>query len=125
MAPQPIETLLKQSPYISEIVLLGDLSGGVSALVLPSYDKLQSWAREQGKEKMSPAELAADPAARKFIKAEIDKRSGDLADFERIKRVALLEKPLSIENGELTPTMKVKRKVVSENYERLLERETS
>ncbi|BDI32895.1 AMP-dependent synthetase [Capsulimonas corticalis] len=125
VAPQPIEIHLKQSPYISEIVLLGDQSGGVSALVLPSFDKLKTWAQEQGKEKMSPSELAADPATRKLIKTEIDKLSGNLADYEKIKRVALLEKPLTIENGELTPTMKIKRKVVSEKYGRLLEREAS
>ncbi|MEO7719895.1 MAG: long-chain fatty acid--CoA ligase [Capsulimonas sp.] len=124
VAPQPIESLMKQSPFISEIVLLGDKSGGVSALVLPSFDKLKTWAQEQGKEKMSPSEMAADPAVRKLIKTEIDKLSGNLADYEKIKRIALLEKALSIENGELTPTMKIKRKVVSENYGRLLERES-
>lgn len=123
VAPQPIETALKQSPLIAEIVLLGDGSGTVAALVVPNFDKLKAWAKEQGKEKTDNAALVADSEARRLVKREIDALSKDLADFERIKRVALLDHTFTIESGELTPTLKVKRKVVSEKYGHLLEKE--
>jgi long-chain acyl-CoA synthetase len=123
VAPQPIEVNIKRNPYIAEVVLIADQTGNVSALVVPQYDKLKQWAKEQGKEDVSSAALATDPAAKKFIKSQIEKSSGELADFEKVKRVALLEKPLSVEEGELTPTLKVRRRVVTEKYGKLLERE--
>jgi len=123
VAPQPIETLLKRSPLLSEVVLLGDNSGSVSALVVPNYDLLKAWAKDKGDDAKKPEELAADPAARKYVKSEIDKLSKDLADFEKIKRIALLPHPFTQDSGELTPTLKVKRRVVAEKYGRLLEKE--
>ena len=123
VAPQPIETNIKRNPYIAEVVLVADQTGNVSALVVPHYDKLKAWAKEQGKEDVTTTALATDPAAKKFIKSQIEKSSGELAEFEKVKRVALLEKPLSVEDGELTPTLKVRRRVVTEKYGKLLERE--
>lgn len=123
VAPQPIETMLKHSQYISEIVLLGDKADTVRALVAPNFDALKTWATGQGMEKPTNESLIADPAVRKLIKSEIDSRSRELADFEKVKRFALIDHAFSIENGELTPTLKVKRKVVAEKYGSLLERE--
>ncbi len=123
VAPQPIETLLKRSPLLSEVVLLGDNSGTVSALVVPNYDLLKAWAKDKGDDAKKPEELAADPEARKYVKREIDKLSKDLADFEKIKRIALLPHAFTQDSGELTPTLKVKRRVVAEKYGRLLEKE--
>jgi long-chain acyl-CoA synthetase len=125
VAPQQIETILKHSPYISEIVLLGDKSETVKALVVPNFDALKTWAKEQGQDKPTNETLVADPAVRKLIKADIDKRSKDLADFEKVRRFALIDHTFSIEAGELTPTLKVKRKVVAEKYGALLEKEQS
>ena len=122
VAPQPIETLLKRSPLLTEVVLLGDNSGAVGALVVPNYDLLKAWSKEQGRDLKKPEELAADPEARKYVKREIDKLSKELADFEKIKRLALLPQAFTQESGELTPTLKVKRKVVAEKYGRLLEK---
>ncbi len=122
VAPQPIEVMLAHSPYVSEIVLLGDKTETVKALVVPNFDALKAWAKEQNKEKQDNTALVADPAVRKLIKSDIDKRSQDLADFERVKRIALIDHAFSIEGGELTPTLKVKRKVVAEKFGHLLER---
>jgi long-chain acyl-CoA synthetase len=122
VAPQPIETLLKRSPLLTEVVLLGDNAGTVGALVVPNFDLLKAWAKEQGREIKKSEELASDPAARKYVKAEIDKLSKDLADFEKIKRIALIDHAFTQEGGELTPTLKVKRKIVAEKYGRLLEK---
>jgi len=121
VAPQPIETKLKESHYISEVVLLGDKAGTVGALVVPAFDRLRPWAKEQGLETEAAA-LAANPAVKKFIKSEIDRLSVDLADFERIKRLAILEHAFSVDAGELTPTLKVRRKVISEKFGPLLDK---
>lgn len=123
VAPQPIETALKRSPLLTEVVLLGDNAGTVGALVVPNFDALKTWAKEQGKDLKTNADLIADTSARKFVKAEIDSLSKDLADFEKIKRIALIDHAFSQEGGELTPTLKVKRKVVAEKYGALLEKE--
>ncbi len=122
VAPQPIENRLKTSPLIAEAVLLGDNAGTVGALIVPNYDLLKAWAKEQGRDLKKPEELAADPAARKHVKAEIDRLSKDLADFEKIKRLALLPHPFTQDGGELTPTLKVKRRIVAEKYGKLLEK---
>jgi len=123
VAPQPIELLLKRSPLISEIVLLGDKAGAVSALVVPNYDLVKNWAKVQGKEKMTTEELSRDNAVRKYVKSEIDSLSQELADYEKIKRIALIAQAFTVDSGELTPTLKVKRKVVAEKYGALLEKE--
>jgi len=123
VAPQPIETRLKHSPLLTEVVLLGDNAGTVGALVVPNFDALKTWAKEQGKELKTNEALIADSGARKFVKSEIDSLSKDLADFEKIKRIALIDHAFSQEGGELTPTLKVKRRVVAEKYGSLLEKE--
>ena len=87
------------------------------------FDKVKQWFKENGKEKPTDEEIVASPEARKLFKAEIEKHAGELADFEKVKRFALLDHQLSVDGGELTPTLKVKRKVVSEKYGKLLERE--
>jgi long-chain acyl-CoA synthetase len=121
VAPQPIESLLKHSPFISEIVLVGDKAGTVTALVVPATDRLTVWAKENKIEFGDLKELSSLPEARKKIKSEIDSLSGDLAEFEKVRKIAVLHQPLTIENGELTPTLKVKRKVVFERYGKLLD----
>jgi len=123
VAPQPIETMLRHSPLLTEVVLLGDNAGGVGALVIPNFDALKTWAKEQGKDLKTNAALIADSSARKFVKSEIDSLSKNLADFEKIKRIMLIDHAFSQEGGELTPTLKVKRKVVAEKYGSLLEKE--
>jgi len=123
VAPQPIETRLKHSPLLTEVVLLGDNAGTVGALVVPNFDALKTWAKEQGKELKTNEALIADSGARKYVKSEIDSLSKDLADFEKIKRIALIDHAFSQEGGELTPTLKVKRRIVAEKYGSLLEKE--
>ncbi len=121
VAPQPIESRLKQSPLISEVVLLGDNAGTISALVLPNFEKLSAWGREAGLDFDDHTSIAMSTEVRKKIKKEIDGLSVDLADFEKIRKIALLAEPLTIDKGELTPTLKVRRKVVFERYGKLLD----
>ncbi len=112
IAPQLIEGVLKESPYITDVALMGDRGQGVVALIVPAFERLQA---EHGAPQ-DRAELAADPEVRKIIKAEIDKHSKQFADFERIRRFAILPNEFSIDSGELTPTLKVKRHVIAEKY---------
>ena len=112
VAPQPIEAHLKQSPLISEIVLMGDKQSIVTALVVPNKDKLRTWAESEGRVYASDSELCLASETKKKLKAEIDSRSTGLADFERVKKFAVIDAVFSIESGELTPSLKVKRKVV-------------
>jgi len=119
VAPQPIEATIKQSPLISEIVLIGDKQNIITALVLPNKEKLKAWAKEQGiAVPEDEAEFLALPDVKKKVKQEIDAHSTALADFEKIKRFTLLSATFSVDSGELTPTLKIKRKVVLQRYAR-------
>ena len=126
VAPQPIEALLKHSPYISEAVLFGDKSATVSALLVPDFDvkgrpaKLIAWAKEHDLPIDDIAALLAHADVQKLFKSEIEKNTRDLADFEKIKRFKLVPHPFGIESGELTPTLKVKRKFVAQKYSDLI-----
>jgi len=115
VAPQPIEIILKRAPLIQEIVLLED-SGSVAALVAPDFAALGLWAKQQGIANTSQADLAARPETRKEIRSQIEALSGHLAEFERVRKIAVLDHALSVESGEMTPTLKVRRKVVREKY---------
>ncbi|MBI3909404.1 MAG: long-chain fatty acid--CoA ligase [Armatimonadetes bacterium] len=120
VAPQLIESRLRTSPYIQEAVLFGDRQPVVVALIAPAFDAVQQWAKEHGVKATTNEELAADPAVHRLIKTQMDAISAELADFERVRRFALLPKEFTLEAGELTPTMKVKRRVVMERYGNLI-----
>lgn len=117
VAPQPIEQVLKTSPFITEIVLIGDKQNIVTALVVPNRDKLGEWAKGENIAFASDDELLALPQIYKKIKSEIDGLSKDhFADYERVKKFALINATFSVDGGELTPTLKIKRKVVLSKY---------
>ncbi|MBC8141781.1 MAG: AMP-binding protein, partial [Armatimonadetes bacterium] len=116
VAPQPIEQILKQSPFISEIVLIGDKQNVVTALIVPNRDKLKEWATGEGLSFTTDDELLSLPQTVKKIKGEIDTHKDRFADYERVKKFALLNATFSVDGGELTPTLKIKRKVVLAKY---------
>jgi long-chain acyl-CoA synthetase len=116
VAPQPIEAALKQSPFIGEIVLVGDKQPTLAALVVPRIDELKRWAQSRGLETSDDAALVATREARALLKSEIEYRSRHLADFEKVKRFAVLPAAFSVAGGELTPTLKVKRRFIAEKY---------
>jgi long-chain acyl-CoA synthetase len=120
VAPQPIEAKLKQSSYIAEIVLIGDRQNSIVAIVVPAFDRLKAWAREHDLPTHDVGELARRAEVRKLLKDEIDHLSAGLADFERVKRFSVVDAPFSIDGGELTPTLKVKRKFVAQKYAALI-----
>jgi long-chain acyl-CoA synthetase len=116
VAPQPIEAILKGSPMIAEIALIGDNQNVISALVIPAFEALKNFAREQNLGTAEPKELVKRPEVRKLIKEEIDRRSTALADYERVRRFTLLDHEFTQESGLLTPTLKLKRRLIAERY---------
>lgn len=120
VAPQPIENLLKQSELVQEAVVYGDGMSAPVALIVPNIDALRAFAKQAGIEADGDALLNHD-AVQKQFRQELERVNRELADFQRVKGFRLISKPFSIETGELTPTLKVKRRVVAEKYAHLLQ----
>ncbi len=111
VAPQPIENKLKASEFISEAVVLGDGMEYCIALIIPQFEHVRQHLRLDETTKLSENDLA-----KALIKSEIDKINKTMANFEFVKKHALLDTPFTVDSGELTPSLKVKRKVVKEKY---------
>jgi long-chain acyl-CoA synthetase len=120
IAPQPIENRLRMSPYILNAALVGDRHKFVSALVVPHFAHVQARARAAGLQFSSPAELAAHPWVRELIAGEIERLTTHLAQYEKIKRFVLLDHDFTYDGGQLTYTLKLKRRVVEERYADLI-----
>ena len=116
MAPQPIEGKLKRSEWVSEAVLLGDRRPYVVCLIVPNFARLEAEAKTRGWESGSRPTLIARPEIRALFQAEVDKVNAELAPFEQIKRFVLLDRELTQEAGELTPSLKVKRRAITANF---------
>ncbi|MCU0303817.1 MAG: long-chain fatty acid--CoA ligase [Thermoanaerobaculales bacterium] len=122
VAPQPIESHLKRSPAIETAVLVGDRRPYVVALISPSFEELERWAKREGVEVADREELVALPGVRAMVGEAITGVNASLARYEQIKRFVVLPVTLSIEGGHLTPTLKVKRRVVEQQFAREIDR---
>jgi long-chain acyl-CoA synthetase len=122
IAPQPIERLLKSSPLVGEVVMIGDRRNFPIALVIPAFEALEKWAREKSVSFASREELIARPEVVALYEQTVKETTGHLAQFERIKKIALLPREFSIETGELTPKLSVKRRVVEQKYKDVIDR---
>ena len=122
VAPQNIENLLKTCPVVQNAVVVGNRRNFISALVVPQFEKIEAYAQATGIPFQSREELVTDPRIVEFVFDRINKATPELASFERIKRIVLLPRDFTIESGELTPTMKVKRNIVEERYKELIDR---
>jgi long-chain acyl-CoA synthetase len=121
VAPQPIENALKTSPYILNAMVVGDKRKFIVALIVPNSVTVSAKAAEQGIRFSSNAELAAHPWVRSLIEAEIKRLTVHLAQYETIKRFALLPEDFTFDNGSLTFTLKLKRRVVEQQYAAVIE----
>ena len=122
IAPQPIENLFLESKYIDQFVLIGDGRMFLTALIVPEFDLLKDYAGRKGIAFQSDGELTSLDVIKDLYKKEIDALQKDLPAFERVRRFELLRQPLTVEGGEITPTMKVKRKVVEEKFAEVIEK---
>jgi len=121
IAPQPIENLLKQNPYILNAVIIGGKRKFISALVVPNIEKLEEYAKLKNIPFTSPKDLVQKEAIRDFFLEEVDRSTPHLAPYEKIKKVALLDRDFDIEKGEITPTLKVKRSIIEEKYKSMID----
>lgn len=121
IAPQPIENLFLGSKYIEQFMLIGDRRMFLTALIVPDFEALKEYADARSIRYTDNADLAAHPEINELIEKDISTIQKDLANYERVRKFTLLEKQFSIEDGELTPTQKVRRKIIEERYAHLIE----
>jgi len=122
VAPQPLENMLKMSPYIQGAAILGDRRKFIAALLVPNFVAVTGLASTRGMQFASQAELASNPWVRDLIAKEVEKVNAHLAQFETIKRFVLLDTDFSFDGGELTYTMKLKRRSIEQRYRDVIER---
>ncbi len=121
IAPQPIEGTLKQSPLVAEAVVLGDRRKYAAALIVPDFAVLERRLKDLGRPSGARDELVTRPDVIALYQEIIDAMNRELSQYERIKRIALLPREFTIDSGELTPTLKVKRKVVEDRWRETIE----
>jgi len=122
VAPQNIENMLKTNPLFSQIVVHGDRRKYLTALITLNADELKNRAKDSGIAFKQVRELMQHPKIHEWVKKIIDEKNQELPKYESIKRFAILDNDFSIENGELTPTLKVKRKIINERYKDVLDK---
>ncbi|HKQ76316.1 MAG TPA: long-chain fatty acid--CoA ligase [Blastocatellia bacterium] len=120
VAPQPIENAIKRSRYVNQVVVIGDGRKFPAALIVPQMEALRAYAQQQGIAG-SDAELIKHPKIITLVETEVDNHTNELSKFEKIKAVLLLPRELTVESGEMTPTLKVKRRVVVGNYKQQID----
>jgi long-chain acyl-CoA synthetase len=121
IAPQPLENLLKADPLVSEAVLIGEQRKFPAALLVPDFAKLEARIEALKLRASSREELLRHPEVLRLYQDVLDRLNGSLAQFERVKRFALLPTEFTMERGELTPTMKVRRQVVEQRWRPLID----
>jgi long-chain acyl-CoA synthetase len=122
VAPQLIESVLKQSEFVSQVVVVGAGRKQPVALIVPDWESLKQSLKDAGEDiTQSLIELSKNQKAIKIVQRDVVDLTANLADYERVRRIALLPNEFSIDNGELTPTLKVKRRVIDEKFGDLIE----
>jgi long-chain acyl-CoA synthetase len=121
IAPQPIENRLKANKLFAEVVMIGNKRNFAAALVVPAFEALEAWAKQQGLTVGGREELVRRPEVLAHYQGLVNGMTADLAQFEKIKKIALVAREFTQESGELTPTLKVKRRVVEERYKPMID----
>jgi long-chain acyl-CoA synthetase len=121
VAPQPIENVLKQNPFIANAVVIGGSRKFIAALIVPDFEKLEEYAKAESVRYVNRRDLIQNEAVVRFLLEEVDRSTPNLAPYEKVKKIALLERDFEIERGEITPTLKVKRNIVEEKYKELID----
>ena len=121
IAPQMLETLLAQDKYMAQVAVIGDGRKYVSALIVPDFDELSMWATKCKIQFKNNEDLVNNPKVHEMIEKLINEYQKDLASYEQIKRFVLLPRPFSMESGELTNTLKIRRAVINKRYAKLID----
>jgi long-chain acyl-CoA synthetase len=121
IAPQPIENRVESNPYVSQVVMIGDRRRFPVLLIVPDFEAVESWARAQHIEFASREALVGDERVIGFVEREILNSLSEFARFEQPKKIALLPHEFTIGSGEMTPTLKVKRRVIETKYKEIID----
>jgi long-chain acyl-CoA synthetase len=121
VAPQPIENVLKTNTYVTDVLVIGDRRKFMSALVVPNFEKLEEYAKFNNIPYKDKQDLMKNEDIVKFLEAEIDRATPNLASYEKVKKIALLDREFTIADGEITPTFKIKRNIVEKKYKDLID----
>ena len=116
IAPQPIENRFQINKYITQVVVVGDRRPYLSALVVPNFETVRDYAAAHGVAATAPAELVAAPVVQELFQAQLEELNAELPGFSQVKKCSLLEQEFTLDAGELTPTMKVKRFAIARKY---------
>ncbi|MGQ0542454.1 MAG: AMP-dependent synthetase/ligase [Blastocatellia bacterium] len=122
IAPSPIEQMIRASRFVNQVVLVGNERKFPAALIVPNFEMLESYSKLKNLNLRTPEEFCRNPRIIDLIERQIAAATGGLAKFETVKKVALLENEMTVEGGELTPTLKVKRRVVDEKYRDVIDK---
>ena len=122
IAPQRLESLIKSSRFVSQVVVVGNARKFASALIVPNIELLRGYAQMKGIEYKDQSALLTNPRIIDLINRQVDKYTMELARFEKVKKVALLEHEFTTESGELTPTLKPRRSVIEKKYSSVIDR---
>ncbi len=117
VAPQPMENILVASKWIEQAVIVGDDRKFISALIVPAFSTIEEWAKNEGIKWNSTEELLKLPAVKKIYDSVVLESMDSFAQFEKVRKYTLLPEEFSIEKGEMTPSLKIKRNVVLKDYE--------
>jgi long-chain acyl-CoA synthetase len=122
IAPQPIEQMIKGSRFVNQVVLIGNGRKFPAALIVPDWESIESYAQLKGIQWQTHNDLCHHPRIIDLFERQVARLTPGLAQYERVKKIALLENELTIEGGEMTPTLKVKRRVIDEKYREVIDR---
>jgi long-chain acyl-CoA synthetase len=118
VAPQPIENKMKESPFIEQIVLIGDNKKMVSALIVPGFSKLREWAKQHGMDYTSNESIIQDEKVHALFETVVAEYNQFFNQVEQVKKFTLIPREFSIEQGEMTPKLSIRRKQVLANFEK-------
>lgn len=122
IAPSPIEQMIKASRFVSQAVLVGNERKFPAALIVPNFEQLESYSHLKGLELKTPQEFCNSPRIIDLLERQVAAHTRDLSQYEKVKKIVLLENELTVESGELTPTLKVKRHVIDEKYKSVIDK---
>ena len=122
IAPSRIEQMIRASKFISQVVLIGDKRKFPSAFIVPNFEMLESYAEHKSLDIRTAAQFCSHPGIIDLIERQIAQLTTSLSQYEKVKKFVLLENEMTVEGGELTPTLKVRRRIVDEKYKRVIDK---
>jgi long-chain acyl-CoA synthetase len=122
IAPSPIEQMIVASRFVSQVVLIGSERKFPAALIVPNFEQLENYARIKNLDIETQADFCSHPRIIDLLERQVKELTESLSHYEKVKKIRLLENELTVEGGELTPTLKVKRRVIDEKYCEIIEK---